>query len=338
MRPSASASHSPCCWSSRLYLLALELFGPQAAWLACVLALVNPIIGYVVVNVLSESTFLLWWTFGLWGAVRFLREGRFVWLPLAIGFGALAYLTRPEGLLLPAGDRPDARSSCRSCRRPGSTGPDGGAPWRSSRSGSCSWRAPTSRSRADWARSRGSPASWDWPPGPIRWAWSASDRSPPVRRPPTPTGSPLVRMTRAFDESVTPPLFAVALFGAALSLYQRTRLRAWLFLSILLAISAVGLVRLHATGGYLTVRHGLIPGMILTMAAAHGLAWLMARVTIPGRWLGWPHERLRPGPAVWAALLAGFVIYPNLHGLGPRNAGPVFGVCRHRTLDRRSRR
>ena len=48
------------------YLLALELFGPQAAWLACVLALVNPIIGYVVVNVLSESTFLLWWTFGLW--------------------------------------------------------------------------------------------------------------------------------------------------------------------------------------------------------------------------------------------------------------------------------
>src|SRR5262249_23649455 len=45
------------------YLLALELFGPQAARLACVLALVNPIVGYVVVNVLSESTFLLWWTF-----------------------------------------------------------------------------------------------------------------------------------------------------------------------------------------------------------------------------------------------------------------------------------
>ena len=100
-----SASLSAVLLVIPTYLLALELFGPQAAWLACVLALVNPIIGYVVVNVLSESTFLLWWTFGLWGAVRFLREGRFVWLPLAIGFGALAYLTRPEGMLLPAAHR-----------------------------------------------------------------------------------------------------------------------------------------------------------------------------------------------------------------------------------------
>ena len=43
--------------------------------------------GYNVVNVLSESSFLLWWSFGLWGTVRFLREGRFFWLPPAIGFG-----------------------------------------------------------------------------------------------------------------------------------------------------------------------------------------------------------------------------------------------------------
>ena len=55
----------------------------------------------IVVNVLSESTFLLFWTWGLWAAVRFLREGRFSWLPLAIGFGILAYLSRPEGMLLP---------------------------------------------------------------------------------------------------------------------------------------------------------------------------------------------------------------------------------------------
>ena len=51
--------------------------------------------------VLSESTFLLFWTWGLWAAVRFLREGRFSWLPLTIGFAALAYLARPEGMLLP---------------------------------------------------------------------------------------------------------------------------------------------------------------------------------------------------------------------------------------------
>jgi hypothetical protein len=130
------------------------------------------------------------------------------------------------------------------------------------------------------------------------------------------------RMTRALQESVTPPLFAIAIFALGLSLYQRERLRAWLLLSIVLGASAVGLVRLHATGGYLTVRHGLIPGMILTIAAAHGLSWLMSRSAIPGRWLGWPRDRLRPGPAVWAALIAGLVLYPNLRGLGPRNFGP----------------
>ena len=40
--------------------------------------------------------------FGFWCAVRFLAGGRFGWLPAAIGLGGLAYLTRPEGMLLPA--------------------------------------------------------------------------------------------------------------------------------------------------------------------------------------------------------------------------------------------
>ena len=48
-----------------IYLLTLDLFGERAAWLACVLVIVNPIVGYIVVNVLSESTFLLFWCFGL---------------------------------------------------------------------------------------------------------------------------------------------------------------------------------------------------------------------------------------------------------------------------------
>ena len=58
-----------------IYLLTLELFGERAAWLACLLMTVNPVVDDIVVNVLSESTFLVWWTFGLWCAVRFLRGG-----------------------------------------------------------------------------------------------------------------------------------------------------------------------------------------------------------------------------------------------------------------------
>ena len=85
-----------------VYLLALELFGEHAAWLACLLTAVNPVVDDIVVNVLSESTFLLWWTFGLWCGVRFLRDGRLSWLLPAICLGGLAYLTRPEGMLLPA--------------------------------------------------------------------------------------------------------------------------------------------------------------------------------------------------------------------------------------------
>ena len=107
-RPRGNARHlcSPAPASILLvipvYLLCLELFGERAAWLACLLITVNPVVDDIVVNVLSESTFLLWWTFGLWCAVRFLRDGSFVWLPPAIGLGGLAYLTRPEGMLLPA--------------------------------------------------------------------------------------------------------------------------------------------------------------------------------------------------------------------------------------------
>ena len=81
-------------------MLTLELFGEGAAWLACLLVIINPLSSYIVVNVLSESTFLLPWTFGLWAAIRFLRDGRLAWLLVAIGCGVAAYLTRPEGLLL----------------------------------------------------------------------------------------------------------------------------------------------------------------------------------------------------------------------------------------------
>ncbi len=304
-----------------IYLLTLELFGSGAAWLACLLALVNPIIGYVVVNVLSESTFLLWWSFGLWASVRFFREGRFLWLPLAIGFSGLAYLTRPEGILLPASIvvalllLPIVRAARINWPR-----------W---------WRALAFLvvgfvvvAGPYVALKKGLGTK----PG-IARVLGLAPRSDPMgleREHPLPADQTLartyelatVRMARAFRDSVTPPLFAFSLMGVALSLYRGTRLRAWIFLSTVLAASAVGLVRLHATGGYLTARHSLIPGLILTMAAAYALSWLMSKAAIPGSWLRRPGERLRPGPAVWAALLAALVVYPNVRTLGPPNHGP----------------
>jgi 4-amino-4-deoxy-L-arabinose transferase-like glycosyltransferase len=303
------------------YLLALELFGEQAAWLACILALLNPIIAYVVVNILSESTFLLWWTFGLWGAVRFLREGQFYWLPLAIGFGALAYLTRPEGMLLPAAivltllllpTLPVTRINW--------------PRW---------WRALAFLAGGlvllvgPYIAVKGGLGT---KPG-IARVLGLAPRSDPMgleREHPLPPDQSTaetykvatIRMLRVFRAAVTPPLFPIALLGLVLAGFQVSRTRAWLFLAIVLAASGVALVRLHATGGYCTIRHGLVPGMILTLAAAHGLAWMMAKAAIPGRWLGLAADRLRPGPAVWAALLVLIVVLPNIRALGPSNPGP----------------
>ena len=84
-----------------VYLISLEVFGPASAWLACFLLYLLPFNGHVLADALSESTFLLFWSLGLWAALRFLRDGRLLWLPLVIALSVLAYLTRPEGLILP---------------------------------------------------------------------------------------------------------------------------------------------------------------------------------------------------------------------------------------------
>ena len=295
-----------------IYLLTLELFGEKTAWLGCLLVIVNPIIGYIVVNILSESTFLLWWSFGLWGSVRFLREGRFFWLPLAIGFGALAYLTRPEGMLVPAALvatlllLPLSPATRINWPR-----------W---------WRAIAFLAGGlvlfvgPYIALKGGVGT---KPG-IARVLGLAPRAEPLglerERPLPPDQTNLetyriatIRMLRVFRAAVTPPLFPLALFGVVLAVRLRTgRARTGLLLAIILAAAAVALVRLHAISGYCTVRHGIVPGIILTLAAAYGLAWIMDKVSIPGHWLGLAHERLRPGPAVWAIVIGAVVLFPNV--------------------------
>ena len=66
---------------------------------------------------------------------------------------------------------------------------------------------------------------------------------------------------------------------------RRTCTRAALFVGLILGASALALMRLHVTGGYCTTRHGLIPGMLLTVTAGGGVSFLASRLTIPGRWV-----------------------------------------------------
>jgi hypothetical protein len=95
-----------------------------------------------------------------------------------------------------------------------------------------------------------------------------------------------------------------------------------------MAASALALVRLHATGGYCTARHGLVPVLLLTLAAAHASAWLLSVIAIPGRWVGLARDRLRPGRTACSALVAVLLLVSlQANEPGPTNAGP-FSVYR----------
>jgi hypothetical protein len=292
-----------------VYLLALEVYGPSTAWLGAVLVVANPVMGSVVINVLSESTFLLFWTWGLWGAVRFLREGRFIWLPLTIGFGALAYLARPEGMLLPLAMvatlllLPLHRSTRIYWPR-----------WWAAVAflvvGSLCLVGPYIAAkggigtRPAIARLIGTA-----PPADAQ----ALERDRPLPPDQTLFETYLVavrRVGQAFRGAVTLPLLALGLLGFMVARPWSVRARIWLFAGIIIGLSALALLRLHVTGGYCTVRHALVPAMLIRLAAAHGLAWLICSIVIDGRWLGLAEGRFRPGPALWALVLGALVVHP----------------------------
>lgn len=299
-----------------LYLVGLEVYGPAAAWLSCLLFLGNPIAGFVVINVLSECTFLLFWTWGLWGGLRFLREGRFLWLPLTIAFGALAYLARPEGMLLPL------TLVATLLLLP--------LHWATRIYWPRWWAAvaflligPLALVGPYMAAKGGLGTK----PSIARLLGTAPKAAPTAleRERPLPSDQSVFetyrlaskRMVKVVRACVTTPLLPLVLLGLATARPWSARARVWLFTGLIVAASVVGLIRLHATGGYLTTRHAMVPGMLLILAAANGLGWLIRSVVIPGEWLGRSGERFRLGPAVWAALLAGLLILPHVQAMTP---------------------
>ncbi len=304
-----------------VYLLALELFGPGSALLGAVLVIANAVTGSIVVNMLSETSFLLWWSFGLWAAVRFLKEGRFAWLPLAIGFGALAYLTRPEGILLPMALAlamlilPLQRTNRINWPR-----------WWGAimlvLGGALLCSGPYAAIKGGLGTKPGIARVLGLAP---RSAPLALEREAPLSPEQTTFDTYSLATARTVDAllgAVTLPLLPFALLGLWLAARREGGRRAVLLVTIVLCAAIVALVRLHATGGYLAVRHALIPGMLLTLGAAEGLGWLTSKVAIPGAWLGLSHDRFRLGPAVWAALIALLLVVPDLRSLGPAHPGP----------------
>ncbi|MGB0067333.1 MAG: glycosyltransferase family 39 protein, partial [Isosphaeraceae bacterium] len=304
-----------------LYLLTRDAFGDETAWLGCLLVTANPLFSSILANVLSESSFLLFWTWGLWAAIRFLREGRFFWLPLTISFGVLAYLSRPEGLLLPMA-MVLTLSILPLHRATRINWPRWGAAVAFLLLGSLVLAGPYMALKGGVGTKPAIARVLGLAPGSDPQALERERPLPPAQTTLQTYCLATERMVKVVRGVVSTPLVPLALLGLVVMPPGHARARTWLFFGVVLLASAIGLVRLHATGGYCTVRHGLVPGLILTLAAAHGLAWLMARISIPGEWLGAAGQRLRPGPAVWAVLLAVLIVAPWLHGSGQLIPGP----------------
>ena len=268
-----------------IYLLGRELYGDDAAFPGVVLVTANALVGSSVVNVLSETSFLLWWSFGLWLAVRFLRDGRFVWLPLAIGFGSLAYLTRPEGILLPMA------LACTILILPLQRATRINWPrWAGAivlvAGGALLLSGPYVAIKGGLGTKPGIARVLGLAP---HSAPEALEREEPLRDDQTTIEAYRVAGMRAMEaiaSAVTLPLFPFAVVGVFAAGRRTQRLRETLLIGIILGSSVFALVRLHATGGYVTARHALIPGMIMTQAAGAGLFWLTSKIAIPGRFLG----------------------------------------------------
>jgi hypothetical protein len=318
-----------------LYLVARELFGGAAALPACALVYAVPLTGHVFADALSESTFLLFWTWGFWTALRFLRAGSFAWLPPLIGLSALTYLSRPEGLLLPLaliatlGVLPFCR--------------------------------PLRLSRARWCSALGvlvvAPACLIGPyivargglgtkPSIARLIGTAPQAPPLAVERQTPQapdqsaaatlGLAAKAVFEAVRDAVSIPLLPMALVGLILiPRPEETEAsagwgRAWLFVSIVAAASVLALLRLHETGGYCSPRHALVLSLLLIPAAASGIRLTIAvvgdalAVHLPGP------ARPAAGPLLWALVLGGLALT-----LGPRTLAPLNeGLGAYRTAGR----
>jgi hypothetical protein len=308
-----------------LYLVALELIGAEGAWLAVVLSYMVPLTGHVFADALSESTFLLFWTWGVWATLRFLRAGAFGWLPLAIGFGALAYLSRPEGLLLPAAlvatlfTMPILRSTRLNWPR-----------W---------WAAiafmvlgPAILVGPYVALKGGLSTK----PAVARLLGTAPPSLPTAverQRPLDPnqtTGETYVHavkaMALAVRDAMTIPLLPLALLGLIFAWPPGERARLWLFVAVTNIAAALALVRLHATGGYCSPRHAMVLVFLLIPAAAFGIQRILNGIRINGTWLGLGEGSYHPGPAIWALVLAAMVFHYSKHTFAPVNEG--FGAYR----------
>jgi hypothetical protein len=312
-----------------IYLVSVEVIGPSSAWLACFLIYLLPFTGHVLADTLSESTFLLFWTWGLWSTLRFLRAGGLLWVPLLIAFSVLAYLTRPEGLILPVALLATliVLSMFRSEEMPRAkrlwtigvlvVGPVLMAGPFMMMKGGISTKPSILRILGF---GRAAPAMAVERERPLDPEQSMAKTVALAAR----------AMIRAVDGATSLPLLLLAPFGIAASLSSSVSRRYWLLLGTIVALSTLAMIRLHAMSGYCTPRHAMVVAWILIPASAAGLNRLAGILTqaitkLAGNKASWPGLE----PAIMLVSLGGCLVLwgpaaiasvdPGFHGY--RQAG-----------------
>jgi hypothetical protein len=251
-----------------LYLVALDLFGETAAWVSCLLTFLVPITGHVLADALSEATFLLFWTWGLWFALRFLKHGHPAWLAPVVAASGLAYLTRPEGLLIPVAliatlaVLPMVPSGRLSRRR-----------WWVAVGllvvGPALVAGPLVVLRGGIGTKPAVARLFGLAP---KAPAMAVERDRPISDEQSAAmtfGLAARAMFRAIAEAATWPLLLLAPLGI-LAARGRGNPRLLLLLGVIVAGWVLALIRLHATGGYCTPRHALIAALPLIAAGGAG--------------------------------------------------------------------
>jgi hypothetical protein len=292
-----------------LALVVRELFGVATVLPACTLVYIAPLTGHVFADTLSESTFLLFWMWGLWGAIRFLNDGAIRWLPLVVVASALAFLTRPEGLLLPAALVVALFLSPRWVlgRLRASRTVAGAAvliaglvclvgPYVAIKGGLTS--------KPSVARLLGT--------APRSSAHAVERQRPLAENQSTAKTCALAGQAvfKAVMGAVTLPLAVLAIVGLIFLRHDSAPARPWRLMAVISFASVLALARVHATGGYCSPRHAMVLAMLAIPASAYGIRRLLD-VTVT-------HLGTRVRPIGWGLAFSAMLV-----GFGPALTAPL---------------
>ncbi len=304
-----------------LYGISRELFGESRAWLACLFIYLVPFSGHVLADALSESTFLLFWAVGVWSSLRLLRTARLFWLLPIVMSSALAYLTRPEGLVILLSlfasllVLPFWRSfefPAAQARRALGLLIVGGI----AAAGPFMMLKGGISSKPSMSRLLGRAPQADA---------MAVERERPLEEGQS-TGKTILLAARALCRAVaratTVPVLVLAPLGILAGCATAIGRRMWLYVGMMLVLCACALMRVHMMAGYCTPRHALVLAWILTLAGGAGLAQLSAgagRLAARFRASSWAIPKIEA--AVIAFALALVVVFTAPALVAPIDSG-----------------